>query len=190
MPIFQKLYGRVYAWWKIRRARRIVNRLTAHQRRENSFIVNNRRVHVETIAQLDGSILHWTGTEYFSFWNKRLPFDIFVESNTPTDAQLELLGQLMAGKSAIRKDTETAIFNYYRQNIAPYGPVDWEMKPLPVASSLRDLLKTISDKPTVNINWFSTGQIPTWSLSFNADWDDEHGVVVDFEGFSMKDVGK
>lgn len=175
--------------WKIWRVRRTLARLTRDQHRSGLIHVDGRRVRVTSIADPAGRVDYWMGYLAFRWWGRRkLQFYIYVDDSFPHPSQLQLLAELTSSSSLSREEIETSIFQYYAEFVVPAGPVDFQGTPLKIARSINELRPTIGD-PTFHFYMKDGALSPDWSMSFAADWDDEHGVRLEFTGMERTYVG-
>lgn len=125
----------------------------------------------------------------FRWWSsQKLQFYIFVDNCLPDPSQLQLLAELTSSHSLSRPEIEAAVFQYYTKFVVPAPPRDFQGKPLKIVRSIKELRPTIGE-PTFHFSMQDGALSPNWSMSFAADWDDEHGVRLEFTDKERTYVG-
>jgi len=125
----------------------------------------------------------------FRWWGSRKQqFYIYVDDSFPHPSQLQRLTELTNSNSLSRAEIEASIFQYYTAFVVPTCPKDFKGIPLRIARSINELRPTIGE-PTFHFYMKDGALSPDWSMSFAADWDDEHGVRLEFAGTKCTHVG-
>lgn len=106
----------------------------------------------------------WGGSAFVPFWGRELDFSIYPDEEGITPRQLAILRAVLSYPQDLRPDFERALFAYYQADLDLTEPGQvW----------------TLIDEPVVCIPWiFRTETAIEFELSFNCEWDPEHGLGV------------
>jgi hypothetical protein len=126
----------------------------------------------------------WDGTAFVPFWGRELDVSIDPDEDGITPRQLAVLRAVLNHKQDLRPEFEQALFAYYQADVdGAYCSYDEHARPTPGTGppKLTEAAKVwgLIDDPVVCIPmFFRTESAIEFELSFNCEWDQEHGLGV------------
>jgi hypothetical protein len=126
----------------------------------------------------------WEGTAFVRFWEHELDISIDPHDGAITPRQLGVLRAILGYPRDLRPEFEQALFAYYQADVdGTYCSYDEDAKPIPGSGppklSESSQVWRLIDEPVVCIPWiFRTPSAIEFELSFNCEWDREHGLGV------------
>lgn len=125
----------------------------------------------------------WDGTAFVPFWNSDLDISINPIDGAISRRQLKVLRAILDHATDLKQEFERALFDYYQADVdGSYASYD-DQGPIP-GSGPPKLTKPaqvwkLIDDPVVSIpSYFRTKSAIEFELSFNCEWDREHGLGV------------
>jgi hypothetical protein len=126
----------------------------------------------------------WDGTVFVPLWGCELDFSIKPDEEGITPRQLTVLRAVLSYPRDLRPEFERALFAYYQADVdGTYCGYDEQARPIPGSGprKLTDAAQVwgLIDDPVVCIPWiFRTELAVEFEMSFNCEWDREHGLGV------------
>jgi hypothetical protein len=126
----------------------------------------------------------WDGTALVPFWGSELDVAIDPDEEGITARQLAILRAILRYSRDLRPVFEKALFEYYQADVdGTYCAYDEQARPIPGSGppKLTDPSQVwgLIDEPVVCIpRYFRTPSAIEFELSFNCEWDPEHGLGV------------
>lgn len=137
----------------------------------------------------------WEGTAFVPLWGKELEVSIYPDEGRITPRQIAVLRAVLVYKHDLRPEFERQLFEYYLADVdGTYCSYDEDGQPVPgsgppkltTAAQVWGLI----DDPFVRIPWiFHTETDIEFSLSFNCEWDREHGLEVAYRDWQPVEFG-
>ena len=126
----------------------------------------------------------WEGKAFVRFWGQELDVSIDPDDGAITPRQLAVLRAILGYSQDLRPEFEQALFAYYQAEVdGTYCSYDEHAQPIPGSGppklSEPPQVWGLIDEPVVCIPCiFRTGSAIEFELSFNCEWDREHGLGV------------
>ena len=137
----------------------------------------------------------WVGRAFVPFWGCDLDVSIDPDDDGITARQLSVLRAVLTRPRNLRAGFGKALYAYYRDDVdGTYCSYDDRGVPIPgsgppkltAAAQVWDLI----DEPVVCIPvYFHTRSGVEFQLSFNCEWDKEHGLGVSYRGWKPVEFG-
>jgi hypothetical protein len=137
----------------------------------------------------------WDGTAFVPFWGRELDVSIDPDEGRIMPRQLAVLRAVLSYPRDLRPEFERALFAYYQADIdGTYFAYDDRGRPIPGSGppKLTDSgqVWALIDYPVVCIPWiFRTDSTVEFELSFNCEWDCEHGLGVLYRDWQPVEFG-
>jgi hypothetical protein len=137
----------------------------------------------------------WQGTGLVPFWGCELPVSIYPDDEGITPRQLAVLRAVLSYPGDLRAEFERALFAYYRAKVeGSYCAYDEHARPIPNSGppelSEPSQVWGLIDEPVVCIHsYFRTATEIEFELSFNCEWDPEHGLGVLYRDWQPVEFG-
>ena len=131
----------------------------------------------------------WEGTAFVPFWGQELDVSVDPDDGAITLRQLAVLRAILAYPRDLRPEFEQALFAYYLADVAgTYCSYDEHAQPIPGSGPPKltepSQVWGLIDQPVVCIPWiFRTPSAIEFELSFNCEWDREHGLGVRYRNW-------
>lgn len=137
----------------------------------------------------------WEGTAFVPFWGRELHVSIDPDEQGITLRQLGILREVLSDARDLRPEFERALFAYYQSEVdGTYCACDEHARPIPGSGppKLTEPAQVwrLIDDPVVCIPWiFRTETAIEFELSFNCEWDHEHGLGVLYRDWQPVEFG-
>ena len=137
----------------------------------------------------------WEGTAFVPFWGRELEISIDPDDDGITRRQLKVLRAVLSHSDDLRPAFERALFAYYQADVdGSYCSYDAQAQPIPGSGppKLTESAQVwgLIDDPVVCIPmYFHTKSAIEFSLSFNCEWDREHGLGVLYRNWRPVEFG-
>ena len=137
----------------------------------------------------------WDGTAFVPFWGRELDVSIDPDEEGITPRQIEILRAILSHTHDLRPGFEQALFDYYQAEIdglyCEYGP---DANPIPGTGPPKlkkpsQVWKLIDDPVVCIPHYFRTETAIEFELSFNCEWDREHGLGVLYRDWRPVEFG-
>jgi hypothetical protein len=126
----------------------------------------------------------WEGVALVPFWGRELDVSIYPDEAGITARQLVVLRAVLGFPRDLRQEFEGALFAYYQIHVGgTYCSYDDHARPIPGSGppklSEPSQVWGLIDEPVACIpSHFRTPSAIEFELSFNCEWDPEHGLGV------------
>jgi hypothetical protein len=137
----------------------------------------------------------WEGSAFVPFWESELDVAIDPDDEGITPRQLVVLRAILRYSRDLRPDFERALFAYYQADVdGTYCDYDAEARPIPGSGSPKltepSQIWGLIDSPVVCIpSYFRSHSAIEFELSFNCEWDREHGLGVLYRDWMPVEFG-
>jgi hypothetical protein len=137
----------------------------------------------------------WDGTAFVPFWGCDLDVSIDPDEEGITPRQLAILRAVLNYSRDLRPEFERALFAYYQADVdATYCSYDEHARPIPGSGppKLTEPAQVwgLIDEPVLCIPWiFRTETAVEFELSFNCEWNREHGLGVLYRDWQPAEFG-
>jgi hypothetical protein len=137
----------------------------------------------------------WDGTAFVPFWRSELDISIDPSEEGITPRQLAILRAVLNYPQDLRPEFERALLDYYQADVdGTYCSYDEHGRPIPGSGPPKltepSQVWGLIDEPLVCIPWiFRTESAVEFELSFNCEWDREHGLGVLYRDWQPVDFG-
>ena len=137
----------------------------------------------------------WGGAAFVPCWGAELDVCIDPDEGAITPRQLGILRALLDYPHDLRPEFERALFEYYQAEVdGTYCSYDEFAKPIPGSGPPKltepSQVWPLIDGPTVYIKpFFRTPSAVEFELSFNCEWDPEHGLGVLYQDWRPVEFG-
>jgi hypothetical protein len=155
-------------------------------------VVDEARNLLPNLSQND---LGWSGTAFVPCWGSELDIHLTCHDGVLEARQADTVRALLGHTEDLRPGFERALFEYYQEDVdgtyCAYGP---DGRPVPGSGPPKltepSQVWPLIDGPEVYIKWFfRTPSAVEFELSFNCEWDREHGLGVLYHDFQPVEFG-
>jgi hypothetical protein len=134
----------------------------------------------------------WEGRAFVPFWGSELDVSIDPRDDGITPRQLTILRAVLGHLHDLRPEFERALFAYYQADVDDtYCDYDehGQLISSPKLTKPSQVWKLV-DEPVVCIpSYFRTPSAIEFELSFNCEWDPEHGLGVLYRDWQPVEFG-
>ena len=137
----------------------------------------------------------WEGIAFVPFWGRELQVSIDPDEEGITPRQLSILRAILSYPRDLRPEFEQELFAYYQADVdGTYCSYDEHAQPIPGSGppklSEPSEVWGLIDEPVVCIpSYFRTPSAIEFELSFNCEWDREHGLGVLYRDWQPVEFG-
>lgn len=149
----------------------------------------------QLIPDLELNDLGWSGSAVVPFWGSKLNLNLYSYEGEIEPRQVEIVRAILAYTTDLRPEFERALFAYYQADVdgtyCAYGP-DGEKIPGsgPPKLTAPSQVWPLIDGPEIYIkSFFRTPAAVEFELSFNCEWDPEHGLGVRYQDWQPVEFG-